>query len=545
MATPTTENKLTKQRFSDETNKHYTYPSIDKLLENLNHLADMIENHKGVQRPRLRTLENYYKGDNETILTGQRRKEDHQADNRATHNFAKYVSQFIQGYMVGIPIKTSYTDEKVEEVLRDMNRINDADEHNSELILDQSIFGRAYELLYRSKADENRFTTVDVMNTFVVYDDTVEHTSIAGVRYFYNEYTEEETVHLYTDSNVITYKFDDGGKLIEVESEPHAFGGVPIIEYENNRFRQGDFEDVLTLIDLYDGVQSDIANYSQDLNDAILAIFGRFDLDGYGDKDPLEIMKMMKDANLFHFEPPVDGEGREGRADAKYLYKQYDVQGSEAYKTRLANDIHLFTATPNMTDEKFAANQSGEAMKYKLFLLEQKRAAKERRFKKSLRDRYRLINNVMKMAAEGEFDVSKLTITFTENLPKDTANEVKWFTDAGGRLSQKTMLDLFRYIDNSDEELERIAEEDKQTPMNRLGEEMYDFSEQEDPQDNDNISINNEFEEEKALNGAQITSVLKVIENIKDGLINTDQGLAILVDGLRIDDAAARKIIKK
>ena len=545
--TTATENNLLKQRFPDEANKHFTYQGIEKLLENLENLADMIEQHKSIQRPRLQTLENYYKGYNETILSGQRRKEEHQADNRATHNFAKYVSQFIQGYMVGIPLKTSYDKEEIEEKIRHMNRINDADEHNSELILDQSIFGRAYELLYRNKADENRFTTVDVVNTFVIYDDTVERTPIAGVRYFYNEYTEEDTVHLYTDMYKIVYELDVDGKLVENDVEPHVFDGVPIIEYENNRFRQGDFEDALTLIDLYDGAQSDIANYSQDLNDAILAIFGRFDLEGYGDKDPLEIMKMMKDANLFHFEPPVDGEGREGRADAKYLYKQYDVQGSEAYKTRLANDIHLFTATPNMNDENFGGVQSGEAMKYKLFLLEQKRATKERRFKKSLRDRYRLINNVMKMASEGEFDVSKLKITFTENLPKDVAKEMEWFNKAGGQLSEKTKLEQLSFIENADDEIERIEEEEKRTPLFQAGADMYDFTTTEDSAKDDlsDEETSEAAEAEKALNGAQITSVLKVIENIEAGLINTDQGIAILIDGLKISEEAARKIIKK
>lgn len=475
--------KPAKQRFPDEAIKHFTYLSADELLDNLEHLSKMIQDHQEHQRPRLKTLESYYKGNNETILTGSRRKEAHQADNRATHNFARYTCQFTQGYMVGIPIKTSYPEKKVEEKLRDMNRINDADEHNSELILDQSIFGRAYELVFRNKDDENRFTTLDVLDTFVVYDDTVERTPIAGVRYFENNYSDEEYVYLYTDKKIYKYKLGNDFKLTHEEEKDHFFKGVPIIEYENDRFRQGDFEDVLTLIDLYDGAQSDIANYSQDLNDAILAIFGRFDLDGYDGKTPLEIMQMMKEANLFHFEPPVDGDGKEGMADAKYLYKQYDVQGAEAYKNRVANDIHLFTATPNMNDEKFSGTQSGEAMKYKLFLLEQKRAAKERRFKKSLRDRYRLINNVMKTAAEGEFDVSKLTITFTENLPKNIAQEIEWFTDAGGVLSQKTLLELFRGVDNADEELERIAAEEKQNPLRQQGKSMYEFPNQEVTED--------------------------------------------------------------
>lgn len=71
-----------------------------------------------------------------------RRKEEHQADHRATHNFAKYVSQFIQGYMVGVPLKTTYPDETIDEQLKEINRLNDADEHNSDLVLHLSIYGR-------------------------------------------------------------------------------------------------------------------------------------------------------------------------------------------------------------------------------------------------------------------------------------------------------------------------------------------------------------------------------------------------------------------
>src|SRR5699024_8941723 len=138
-----------KKRFSDESNIHYRYSSDKELLGNLDILSKMIRHHQTHQRPRLKTLREYYKGNNEAILVEKRRREEHLADNRATHNFAKYVSQFIQGYMVGVPLKTTYPDERVEERIRDINRENDADEHNSDLVLDQSIYGRAYELIYR------------------------------------------------------------------------------------------------------------------------------------------------------------------------------------------------------------------------------------------------------------------------------------------------------------------------------------------------------------------------------------------------------------
>ena len=74
----------------------------------------------------------------------------------------------------------------------------------------------------------------------------------------------------------------------------------------------------------------------------------------------------------------MDDKVTEGNVDAQYIYKQYDVSGVEAYKTRIAKDIHTLTNTPDMTDENFGGQQSGEAMKYKLFGLEQRTAIKRR-----------------------------------------------------------------------------------------------------------------------------------------------------------------------
>lgn len=451
-----------KQRFSDEANIHYTYSSAEDLIINKEDLAKMIEHHQGNQRPRLKVLQDYYKGNNTTILKKDRRKEEHLADHRATHNFARYVSQFIQGYMVGIPLKTTHEDEKVNERIRDMNRDNDADEHNSDLVLDQSIYGRAYELLYRNRRDEIKFTILDVLETFIVYDDTVEKKPIAGVRYIKNALDNDWIVYLYTDSMIRKYKMNNSFELVLQNEEKHYFQGVPIIEYSNNRFRQGDFENVLNLIDLYDAAQSDTANYMTDLNDAFLKITGNLDL-------TVNEANEMKEKRILLLQTAPSADGNSSQADADYIYKRYDVQGTEAYKTRVENDIHKFTNTPNLNDEQFAGVQSGESMKYKLFGLEQVRATKERLFKKSLRERYRLINNILKVAREGEFDVNKLTITFTPNLPKSLREEIDAFTKLGGELSDETKLSLLSFVDNPDEELEKIETE------NRLNRPMYDF----------------------------------------------------------------------
>lgn len=457
-----------KYSFSKEANIEYTYSSAEELVKDISKLEQMIQHHREHQYPRLKTLQEYYKGENTNILTGQRRREDHLADNRATHNFAEYVSGFIQGYMVGVPLKTSYPKKETDEQIRDINRINDADEHNSELVLDQSIYGRSYELVYRNRDDEIRFTTLDPLGTFVIYDNTVEKRPIAAVRYFSKQFNEDDRVAiLYTENKIITYELSQAYQLKKKNEEFHYFEGVPIIECSNNKFRKGDFENVLPLIDLYDAAQSDTANYMQDLNDAMLKIVGNLDID-------VEEAKRMKEANLLMLQTEVDGDGRATGADADYIYKKYDVAGTEAYKDRLFNNILLFTSIPNLLDTDGSTAQSGEAIKMKLFALAQKRATKERLFKRSLRDRYRLISNNMSFASEGNFDVNEISITFTENLPSMIDREMQWFNAAGGRLSQETMIENLPFVESAKEEMERIEKE------NELNSDMFQFPTEEE-----------------------------------------------------------------
>ncbi|WP_077621554.1 phage portal protein [Sediminibacillus massiliensis] len=453
----------TKQRFDSEANKVYTYSDVETLINELKDLADMVDHHQTKQVPRLSELDDYYLGNNKTILEGQRRKEEHMADHRATHNYARYISQFVVGYLTGKPIAVAHTDEKAQETIDAIKKTNDIDAINSEIELDCSVYGRAYEMVLRSQDDEDRVFLLSPLQTFVIYDNTVEQKPIAGVRYWNEKIKDEDTrvVNLYTHQNIYTYHAVEGDLSIQEGPKPHGFGGVPINEYQNNRFRQGDFENVLSLIDLYDAAQSDLANYSQDLQDAMLVIKGRLELENSSD-DPIEQAKKMKQANILYMEPEMSSDGKEGKIDAGYIYKEYDVEGSEAYKNRLDNDIHKYTAIPNMSDEKFGGQQTGEAMKYKLFALEQVRATKERYFKRSLRNRYRLINNMKTKASELAEDLLKdITIEFTPNFPKNTKEEIDIFNSLGGEVSNETKLKVFPYEVDIEEEQERIEEERK------------------------------------------------------------------------------------
>ncbi|HHW8607782.1 TPA: phage portal protein [Staphylococcus aureus] len=451
------------EKFSPIANDDFIVNDLDELFQD-DFLRNLISRHKTEQLPRLEMLEAYYLNRNTDILTGQRRLNSNgdKADHRAVHNYAKYVSRFIVGYLTGNPITITHKEESTNNKIIELNDKNDADEINSDIALNLSIYGRAYEIVYRDLKDNDTFRVLDPKSTFVVYDNSLDKQIIAGVRYYEKSNVEKvptNYIEVYTDQDIYYIEIKNGSIVIN-DVVKHFYNEVPVIEYLNDQFKQGDFENVISLIDMYDASQSDTANYMSDTNDAMLALIGNADLDG-------EDAKAFRDANMIHIKPSINANGGEGKADAKYIYKQYDVAGSEAYKKRLQNDIHKYTNTPDLNDENFSGVQSGESMKYKLFGLEQVRAIKERLFKKGLMKRYKLLLNKVNLESMGNHDYSELNIVFTPNLPKSLKESVDIFNALSGGVSEETRLSTLEIIDNPKEEMKKMEEEAKKSEQSR------------------------------------------------------------------------------
>ena len=472
----------------EKANEVYQYTSIEELVENPEHLINMIDDHRKYQVPRLELLNDYFLGYN-TSIEGRDNRKNEKADHRASHNYARYIAQFIQGYMSGVPIKLDTgekpdtTEEMVKESetvttvdgvqkietfevengtpllddLVELNDENEADALNSELILDLSKYGRAYEMVYRDTDDIDRFVILDVMRTFTIHDVDVTGTQIGAVYYTDDPVNDGDVlITLFSESH--RYDIRLSGSSLNMDANPIFYDEVPIIEYSNNRFRQGDYENVITLIDLYDSAQSDTANYMTDLNDAILAFSGNMEGSGLDS----QTIKELLDMNILFLGAGTNPDGSSSPITAQYLYKQYDVAGTEAYKKRLEEDIHKFSNTPNLNDQNFSGQTTGVAMKYKLFGLEQSRAIKERLFKRGLTKRYRLVNTLRSYLREESYDyIGDLEFKFTANLPESEEVELQAFYAAGGRLSNETLLSTLSFVNDPLEEMRKIEAEDE------------------------------------------------------------------------------------
>lgn len=474
-----------KLRFHRESRMTYRINKVDDLFaDNYKLLHELLKHHQTIQVPRLQELYDYAEGNNHEVLKHEhRRNETDMADNRAVHNYGRKISVFRQGYLVGNPVQVDYADGRKKSptdlALHYLNQVNNFDDLNRSLVLDLSQVGRAYEIAYYSDDEKLKFSRLDPLTTFVIYDQTIDKKQLAGVRYYKANMfdTSETLVELYDDEYRYYLIWDkDGIRETEDPIELNGFNDVQITEYLNNEQGIGDYETELPLIDLYDAAQSDTANYMTDLADAILVIYGDIDFPPEVDtvKKQVEYMKQMRRARLMQLVPPQDIDGNERQVNAEYLYKKYDVSGTEAYKTRLHDDIHEFTSTPKLGDENFSGTTSGEAMKYKLFGLDQQRVSTQALFEKGLRRRYRLLANIFPQIATGEleefkgaftdFDESKLKIKFTPNLPHSDNEVVEMVQKLWGLISDETRLDLLEVVTD-------ISAEDEKTRIKRESEE--------------------------------------------------------------------------
>ena len=115
-----------------------------------------------------------------------------------------------------------------------------------------------------------------------------------------------------------------------------------------------------------------------------------------------------------------------------------------------------------MSDDAFAGNASGVAIKYKLIGLEQIRSRKERCFKKGLQRRIELIAGMLKMKSKADIDFRDIEITFTANIPANNQEQADIVKTLYGLVSQKRLLSLLPFVTDPAEELEELKREQEQ-----------------------------------------------------------------------------------
>lgn len=443
-------------------------------------LKNFVGTHRAEQLDRLKELKRYYLADN-NIKYRDEKSDKYSADNRIASDWAKYITVFEQGYMLGNPVEYKNENAEIQALIDNFSKQNNEQEHNVAIKTDLAIYGRAYELLNTFQdVDGSVWVKLYRMNpeqTFVIYDDSYEQRSLMAVNYYsisYGNGHKRDFVKVYTDDAIYEYVDDnqEADTLRLKETSEHFFNGVPVNEFSNNTDRTGAFEAVLDSIDAYDLSQSELANFQQDSNEALLVISGN-PFTGVDDKDFLEdgrinpngrlaVSQSFKKAKILVLDDnPIPGGSS---PSAHYLIKSYDTAGAEAYKERLVNDILRFTFTPDTTDNNFGGVQSGEAMKYKMMAADNYRGKQELLFERGLMRRLRLAVNIWKIKGNDSGNyalINQTDIVFTPNLPQNNNEMVAIVKNLYGVVSEQTIVEILERVTgvNAETELERLKED--------------------------------------------------------------------------------------
>lgn len=384
-------------------------------------------------------------------------KPDYKPDKRIAVNFAKYITDTMNGFFIGIPIKIDCDDQNVAEYVEYLDRYNDQDDNNAELSKLCSIYGKGYEMYYVDDRGEIGITYLSPEDAFMIYDDSI----LERPRYFCRVYKDaDDTVYVsVSDSNTVRYASLTGGlHWVSEEEHPHGFNGVPATEYRENEEEIGLFEPVLTMINEYNEAISEKANDVAYFADAYLKVLGA--------KVEEENIEEIRSNRIINFV----GELQSGQLDVGFLQKPDGDTSQEHLLDRLEKLIFQISMVANISDENFGTS-SGIALKYKLQAMSNLALTKQRKFESGMNRRYMLIfsNPVSGMNPN---DWVKLNYTFTQNMPANLLEESQIAGNLAGIVSQQTQLSILSCVGNVQQEIEQIKqdEEDALTdgyPMNR------------------------------------------------------------------------------
>ena len=439
-------------------------------------LDNLISTHTRKIAPKYKKYQKLY--ENKHKILNRPKKDENKPNNKISNDFFGQIIDNTVGYFLGKPIILNYTEPKkakatVEidpaDVGVDLEQINDtavqdtidnifADNEKDDLFIEWGkeamIKGLSHILVYQNEESKTKFMRLHPEDVILVYKNSSAKELQYGIR-LYDIDTEDTdtTTHyaeVYDSTGYDIFKCVEGGTATTanrasggytfVERKPHIYGMIPITTWYNNEERMSDLERVETLVNDYDKVLSDVSNEFEAFRNAYLMLKNMV-----AGKDSLEKLKTEGILEVME------------NGDAKFLTKQIQTDALENHLNRLKESIYTFSQVPNLSDESFAGNLSGVAIRFKLFGLETKCIIKEQKGKTAIRNLFRIISAPVRVLTGHNPDVLNLAIEFTRNVPNNITEIVDTVIKLEGKVDKETLLALLPFIDNPKEVLEKLT----------------------------------------------------------------------------------------
>lgn len=394
--------------------------------------------------PTLQKRYDYFLGKH--MITKKVATDDGKPCNKVVTNYVRNIIDTYEGYSVGVPVTYQSDSERFEEI-QDVLDYNDIADQDSDFFRDALIFGRSFEICYIDEDKKQRFTNLNPLTVIPVYSNTLSMDLLYVIRYWQEQLSSSEMqsyiVEVYDEYEVTTYRSDIGfSSFTQIDKRPHYYDQVPISIMSLNKEEEGIADQVFSLQDAYNSLLSDSIDDFDSFCDAYMVIKGMTAEE--------EDIKSMKEHRVLLMDSD---------ASAEYLTKDVSTQEIQNLLTTCESKIREISACPNFSSEEFNTS-SGIAIRYRMMSMENNVSAILNNFKKALQKRIELLASVIKLSND-EVLWRTVDIIFHRNIPTDLSDIADQINKFRGLVSDETLLGQIPFIQDVDEELNKIAEEEQ------------------------------------------------------------------------------------
>lgn len=390
--------------------------------------------------PKLQTWKHYYDGKHKILNKSY--ADSSKECNHIVTNYCKIIADTYSGYICGKPV-TYMSNNDISDIQEVIN-YNDSEAEDIAFLSNALVYGVAYELHWLDKYAKERYSQINPLNAFAIYDNTLDCELLYFVRWYEADNFDDSDLHyveVYSANDIKIYESHGlGGTLRLVEEKPHYFKDVPVSVFYLNEEEESIFNSIMSLNDAYNELQSSEIDDFNAWVDAYLVLTGV-------DAETDDIAAMKENRVL------VLPEG----AVASWLTKSANDTQISNMLENLKENIFKISACPDMADDNFLA-QSGTALAFKLVGFENVASGIVTRFHKAIQRRIELICNVLSLKASDTV-WRDIRINFTRNIPVNNAEAIQLVNSLQGIVSDKTLLSQLSFVDDIDAELEAVQEQ--------------------------------------------------------------------------------------
>jgi len=385
----------------------------------------------------------YYEGNHSILKSYQ--MQDSRSNMRLVFNFPRKFVDNETGYILGKPVNyISKSDDPAIVEAIDKNTSHWDKEHNINLRKQSEIYGEAYELNYVNTDGEFSATILTPLNAYVLEDGSADRNVVLALHTFTKKFDDKKYLDVYTANEILHYELGSNSNkssLNLIGSHEHIFDRVPVTVCPANHEKISGFQDVISLFDAYNALNSDLVNEIADHRNAYLVI----------ENAKIEEEDLLKMKSMGIIQVPQGGK-------VSWLTKEINDSFVKNELDNIERKIYDMMDEVNF-NESWASNTSSLALRNKLLNLENRVAMREAFMEKVIKQRLKNLF-VYLQKKEGQFyDYRDVAVKFTRNLPTDLVGLADVMAKIKDICSQETLLTLLPFVENPKIEMDKYYTE--------------------------------------------------------------------------------------